>query len=252
MQNLGMAISYCGLFFVGIVLLRGAMTKSMKQFPLFYSYVIYVFCGTVVMYTVYWLDRPAYPSAYWLYFLVSILVEFAVLVEISDHIFQNLTALRLLGRAITIIISAIFAIFYMLPVILWSHGRPYALLAFALRASVTKVVVLVVLFWVAHHFRSELSRNVRGLMLGFSLYLGVSVVNMAAAGSFGIGIYAKVLWIMTPASYLLCLIVWTIALGDFFPAPNRSILSAGGGRKSPAVALELARFNDELSKFLDK
>jgi hypothetical protein len=75
---------------------------------------------------------------------------------------------------------------------------------------------------------------------------------MAAAGSFGIGIYAKVLWIMTPASYLLCLIVWTIALGDFFPAPNRSILSAGGGRKSPAVALELARFNDELSKFLDK
>jgi hypothetical protein len=252
MQNLGMVISVCAFLLVGTILLRGIAGKCLKMFPLYYSYMIYVFCGSAFMYLVYWLDRSSYPSAYWLYFLISILVEFAVLVEISDHIFKDLPALRNLGRAITIFISAALALVYILPVIFWSHGRPPALLGFALRASVTKVVVLAVLFIVARHYCSELGKNVAGLMLGFSIYLGVSIGNIAAANAFGIALYAKMLWIVSPAAYLLCLIVWTIALWDFVPAQNRSIVSRVGARDSQAVALELSRFNNELSKLLNK
>jgi len=204
------------------------------------------------MYVVYWLDRPAYRSVYWLYFLVSILVEFSVLVEISDHIFKNLPALRHLGRAITIVISAVLALVYILPVILWSSGIPPALLGFALRASATKVIVLAVLFLVARHYRSELGKNVAGLMLGFSIYLGVNVANLAASVAYGFALYNRMLWIMSPIAFTLCLLVWTIALWDFVPVPNRSIVSPVAGRDSEDVALELARFNNKLSKLIDR
>ena len=52
------------------------------------------------MYLIYWLDPQVYPSAYWIYYLVSILVEFTVLVEISDQIFRPFPAIRNLGRAV--------------------------------------------------------------------------------------------------------------------------------------------------------
>jgi hypothetical protein len=251
-MKLGMVIGICGILLAGIALFRAISSKSLKQFPLFFSYVTYVFCGSILLYGVHWLDPLAYPPLYWLYFLVSILVEFSVLVEISDHIFKNLPALRHLGRAITIVISAVLALFYILPVILWSLDRPPALLGFALRASVTKVIVLAVLFLVARHYRLELGKNVAGLMLGFSIYLGVNVANLAASVAYGFTLYNKVLWIMSPMAFTLCLLVWTIALWNLVPEPNGSIVSPVGGRDSKVMALELARFNNVLSKLIEK
>jgi len=252
MKILGMVIGICGIVLAGIALFRAFANKSLKQFPLFFSYIGYVFFGSILLYAVYWFDSQAYRSTYWLYFLISILVEFTVLVEISDHIFKNLPALRHLGRAITIVISGVLALLYILPVIIWSTRRPPALLGFALRASVTKVIVLAVLFLVARHYRLELGKNVAGLMLGFSIYLGVNVANLAASVTYGFALYNKMLWFMSPIAFTLCLFVWTIALWNLAPAPNGSIVSSVGGRNSKDTALELARFNNELSKFLEK
>lgn len=212
----------------------------------------YALIGSTFMYLVYGLDRKDYPSTYWFYYLISILVEFSVLVEISDHIFQSFPAIRQLGRAITIVISGVFALVYVLPVIVWSNDRQPALLDFALRASVTKIVVLIALFLASRQFRSKLGKNVAGLMLGFAIYMGVNVANLAAAKAFDQAIYGQVLWILTPTAYALCLLVWTIALWDSVPAPSRSIVTSAGGRGSKDVALELAHFNSELSKLIDK
>jgi hypothetical protein len=250
MRILGLAISFSAFLLAGVVLLRGMVTHALRRFPLFYSYLTYVFCGSVVMYSVYWFDRPEYASAYWFYFLVSILVEFAVLVEISDHIFQRLPALRQVGRAMAIAISAILMLFYILPVIIWSSGRRPALLGFELRSSVTKAIILVVLFMAARHYRSELGKNLAGLMLGFSIYLGVDVANTAAVKAFH-AMYSNIYWAMAPLSFALALLVWTIALWNYAPVPTSGTPPVAG-TGSRAVALELTRFDGELSKILHK
>ena len=252
MQNLGIAIGLFGILLAGLLLVRGIGNKCLRQFPLFYSYIVYVFCGSILMYGVYWLKPAAYPSIYWLFFLISILVEFSVVAEISDHIFKNLPALRYLGRAITLIISASLALVYILPVIIRSPDSPAAFLGFALRASVTKVFILAVLFLVAQHYRLDPGRSVVGLMFGFSIYLGVNVANFAASVAYGIALYSKMLWIMSPIAFTLCLLVWTYALWEFSPQPNRGIVSLVPTRDSEAMTLKLTRFNDELSKLTEK
>ena len=88
MHILGMVISFCVFLLEGLLILRGARTRLFRVFPLFYSYVVYCFCGFIGMYLIYWFDPQVYPSAYWIYYLVSILVEFTVLVEISDQLFN--------------------------------------------------------------------------------------------------------------------------------------------------------------------
>ena len=253
MQNVGMVISLLAFALVGIVLARGIVGKCFRLFPLFYSYIIYVFCGSLMMYLVYWCDRQAYRTAFWFYYLVSILVEFTVLVEISDQIFRRFPAIRNLGRALTIIISAAFGLLYVLPAILWSPaGRAATLLDFALRASVTKAIVLTTLIIAARHYGLELGKNVAGLMVGFSIYLGVNVANLAAALLFGRVLYGNIFWIMVPTGYALCLLIWMIALWERSSVPNVGEVSPVVGGSSDAVALELTRFNSELSKLLHK
>jgi len=249
MLNLGMLISLCGLLLAGIILARGIAKGFFRQFPVFYSYMIYVLSGTVVMYGIYAFDNKAYPSADWFYLLISILVEFSVLIEISDHLFQPLPAIRRSGKALTLLISIGFSIFYLLPAIVHASDRQVALLDFALRASVTKLVIILALLFMSRHFRLKLGENVAGLMIGFSIYLGVDVANYAAAKALDAAINARILWIMTPTAYTLCLLVWTVALWNYAPSGFPTLVPVGD---SPDVALELTRFNNELTKFIER
>lgn len=252
MHILGIVIAYLVFFLEGLLILRGVMGKVFRQFPLFYSYIVFCFCGAIGLFLIYWLQPHEYPSAYWIYYLVSILVEFTVLVEISDQLFQPFPAIRNLGRALTVVISAGLGLIYILPAILWSTDRSIALLDLALRASVTKTIILFVLFYVARHYGSPLGRNVGGLMLGFSTYLAINVAVFASAKAFGKELFAQTLWVMLPLASGLCVVVWTISLWEIAPAPSVHAFSTATRRDSEAVALELNRFNTELSKLLHK
>jgi hypothetical protein len=252
MHIFGMVISYGAWLLEGLLILRGAATRVFRVFPLFYSYIVYIFCCSLGMYLIYWLRPQAYPSAYWIYYLVSILVEFTVLVEMSDQIFRPFPAIRNLGRALTIVISIALGLVYILPAILGSTHRRPALLDFALRACVTKVVILAVLFYAARHYGSKLGRNVAGLMFGFSIYLAMNIAWLAAGKAFDPALSSNILWVMAPLAFALCLLVWTVSLWELAPMPSLRPISTATGRDSEAVALELTRLDSELSKLLHR
>jgi hypothetical protein len=221
-------------------------------FPLFYSYVTYSFAATLALYGIFWFAPGTYAHAFWINYLINALAEFAVLIEISDSIFKPFIVIRNLGRAITLLISVGLGVVYILPTILWSPRRSIALLDFALRASVTKAIILAVLFYVAQHYGSQLGKNVRGLMLGFSIYVAMNVAIMASAKAFGSMLFARLFWVMVPLAFALCLLVWTISLWEVAPLPSVRTNLTGAGGDSEAVAVELTRFDGELSKLLHR
>jgi len=251
MRLLGLAISCCVLLMDGLLIWRGVRSRCVRLFPLFFAYILYDFSSTGGAYLVYWVQPSWHASVYWFCYVLSIVVEFAILVEISDHIFQPFPAIRNLGRSLTILIAVALGLTYILPTLLSSRGMRPALLDFALRASLTKAVILAALIYAARHFGVRLGRNVAGLMLGFSIYLGVNIANFACVERFG-DLYASILWVIAPIAYTLCLLVWTGALWEYAPMPGtRAALPAAGG-DSEALVLELARFNNALSRFLHK
>jgi hypothetical protein len=251
MQSLGFALGFSTLALEALLLWRASQGQLLRRFPFFYSYVVYVLCGSSAIFVVYRVRPNLYPSAYWFYFVVSIVVEFAVLIEISDHLFQPFPALRNLGRAIAIVISFALGLLYILPTILESKRMRRALLDFALRSSLTKALILAVLLLAAHYYSLKLGRNVAGLMLGFSIYLGVNVANFASMERFD-NLYAQILWVMSPIAFTICLLVWTVALWEFAPVTRTESLPPAGDGDSEIVALQLGRFNDTLLKFLHK
>jgi hypothetical protein len=233
-----------------VLLWRAGRCGLFKRFPIFYSYLVYDATCASVAAAVYWIRPDLYPSAYWLDFLLGSLVEFAVLLEISDHIFQPFPAIRHLGQALTILISFTFALVYILPALVQSPRPSTALFRFALRGSMTKAVILAVLVLTAHRYGLRLDRNVAGMVLGFSIYLGVNVAYDAAAESFGRALFADVFRVTLPVAFTLCLLTWTIALWEPAPMPSRESARAAAGENSQALTFELARFNSALARLL--
>jgi len=211
MHTLGIVISICGFLLDGLLIVKGMVSRIYRLFPLFCSYLIYAFLGSLCVYVISGLFPHAYPSANWNYYEVTILAEFAVLTEISDQVFRSFPAIRNLGRALAVLIAVVLGLTYILPTILWPANSDITLLDFTLRASVTKAVILLVLFYVARHFGCQIGRNVAGLKLGFSIYVGVNVAIMASAKAFGSALFAPLLWFMEPLAFALCLLVWTVA-----------------------------------------
>jgi hypothetical protein len=251
MHLLGIIVGLGTLVLEAVLLCRAKQERLLMRFPFFYSYLACMFLGTVAGFVAYWARPSVHPSVYWFHYLLTIVVEFAVLLEISDHIFQPFPAIRNLGRSLTILISVVLGTTYILPAILWARGMRMGLLDFALRASLTKALILAGLFYAARHFGLKLGRNVAGLMLGFSIYLGVNIANFACVERFG-NLYASILWVMSPIAYTLCLVVWTGGLWEYAPMAGIRTPSAVSADQSESLALELTRFNNRLSRFLHK
>jgi hypothetical protein len=246
------------LWIIGIVLeatllLRGRKGGLFHRFPLFYSYVAYYFSASLVRFLIYRLRPEFHATAYWFCYLITLLAEFAVLLEISDHIFAPYPVIRMLGRLITVMICSLFFAFYVLPSFLQGQSRSALLLDFSLRTSLTKAAIITVLVAIARFYRLQLGRNVAGLMAGFGFYLAVYMVNFAAAETFGKSIYADVFRFITPLGSVVCLAVWTATMWGFqtvpLPTPRPSETRE---RTLEEIDLELTRFNTTLVRFLKK
>jgi hypothetical protein len=207
----------------------------------------------VLVVVVYLSVSPYYAWVAWFRFLMSILIEFAVLVEISDHIFRPYPAVRRLGRFLALAICTIFFTFYILPSLLESQRASLALLDFVKRTSLTKAVALLALLAAARYYRLRLGKNISGMALGFSVYLAVNIMNFALAEVYGPARYAQTLGIVWSLSYTLALAIWTIALWHYQPVVVVGHgLAAGNEGGAKLLSDQLERFNAELTRLFRK
>jgi hypothetical protein len=253
METYSITLWLFGLALLMTLILRAKSGGLFLHFPLFYSYIAYTFSGSLITFVIYRLRPGSYPTSYWFYFLINLLAEFAVLVEISDHVFKPYPAIRQFGRFLTICISTLFFILYILPSFLQFRPSSLALLDFSLRTSLTKMVIIVALGAAARYYRLPLGRNVAGLMMGFALYLGIYIVSLAAAQIFGKVLYAAIFRFMLPLGSILCLLAWTVAMWQFEVIPRTSWkLGEPGHETLEELSYRLSKLNTTLTRLVRK
>jgi len=238
--------------FLVLLLWRAAKEKFVARFPLFYSYIIYCLCWSTVIFVSSYLLAQSPWTIYWRFFIVNLVAEFGVLVEISDHIFNPFPVIRNLGRVLTLSICLIFSIIIIRP--LFRSGSPTAaLLGLGEASSVAKAVIICVLLVTARYYRLPLGRNISGMLLGFSAYVGVSVANYALAERLGRVLYGSTFSMVGALSNALCLLIWTVALWRYEPA----VVAPPAGRadeheSSESLTYRLEQFNSTLGNLLRK
>jgi len=203
--------------------------------------------------TIYVVAPAHYNRAMWFRVLLSFVAEFAVLIEISNHVFKPYIAIRQLGRLLTAGLCALFSILYILPPILKARPWDIAVLSFAQETALAKGLIVVVMLFAAHYFRLPLGKNVSGMVLGFAFYLAVSIVTFTAAIYYGRELFENLMSWLWPWSYDLCLLVWVVTLWryDPIPAPQRLHVESEGIQGKPLSA-QLGQFNALLTRSLRK
>jgi hypothetical protein len=235
-----------------LLLWRAARGKFVDRFPLFYSYVVYGLCWSTAVFVASQFVSSIHWTIYWRFFLVSLVAEFGVLVEISDHIFSPFPAIRSLSRVLTILICVVFSVFILPPV--FRSGSPTrGLIEFGETTSITKAAIICVLLATVRYCRLPLGANVSGMILGLSVYVGVNVANFALAARLGRTLYGTTFGSVGVLSYTLCLLIWTVALWRYEPVvAEPSAARTGGHESSESLAYRLEQFNSALGNLLRK
>ena len=234
------------------ILVRAIQHGCVSRFPFFHSYLVYFLATGVVDVCVFAWAPQQYPTFFWIKFFTLVIAEFALLLEIGDHIFRPYPAIRKLGRLITLGITFVFSVLYILPPLSESRPSSLAILDLIKRSALTKGIVIVALLAAARYYRVRVNRNVAGLILGLAVYLTLHLANFALAEIYGRELYGPIFSTVAVLAHILCLLIWTVALWrpepDFEPARE----FAAAPVTAEPVPNRLGKFNTALARLLGR
>jgi hypothetical protein len=246
MEVFSIVLALAALALEATLLWRGKRRRVLGQFPLFFSYIAYTFIWSAGTLVVYWVWPQHYASVFWYFFLLKLVVEFAVVVEISDQMFRPYPAVALLGRLVSLTLATALFALYILPALLNTRAEGLTLLDLIKRTSLAKVLIIVALLAAARSYGLTLGRNVAGLMLGLAFHLALNVANFALAEFYGRAMYGSVFAVLGPLSYVMAMAIWTQAMWDYEPA--RVAAPARPDIASDNLDTHLGRFDSALAR----
>lgn len=202
-----------------VLLLRGTQTRLLRTYPLFYCYIGCVLTKEFIGLLTYQFAPNVYAPLYWPSELVTVLASYGVIVEILKLSTRDKPGLRRLAQnllLIAFVIAAAYAGSDFLQGRFGSVSRAIADLGRDLRY--VEAGVLLVMLWLFARYGIHVGRNLMGLIIGYSFWLGVNVVNLAfwfrSSSEFSI-----VLRGLLPVTYLMTLLIWCVALWSPQPEP---------------------------------
>jgi multisubunit Na+/H+ antiporter MnhE subunit len=194
----------------------------LKRYPLFYFYVGCVLLKDLVGLGPFVFAPAAYPFVYWPMELATVVASFAVIVEIfRGSVRHNPGIVRFIQNALLMAFG--ITAFYVC--LTFSYGgltsifRGIEQLGRDLRFVEGGLVIA--LLWLLVRYRITLGRNLLGLIVGYSFWIGINLTDFAFLPAPG-DETSRFLRAIVPASYAVTLAVWCTTLWSVQPEPAQS------------------------------
>lgn len=210
-----------GIAIEAVVLLRGGLSGLLRKYPLFYSYVGCVLVKEIIGMLAYKFAPDWYVPLYWPAEFVTIVASYAVIIEIFRWSTRHKPGIRRLTQNALLSVFALTGAYAASDLAhggLGSLSRTIADLNRDLRY--VEAGILLVMMWLFVRYRIALGRNRLGIMMGYSFWVGLNVVNLAFWFQPGNG-FSIFLRGLLPATYLMTLLIWCVALWSPRPEPVR-------------------------------
>lgn len=199
---------------------RAVQQRLIKAYPVFYTYLAYVLFESLSRLYMYAQHRVAYGDFYWTTQIVSVLLGYAVVWETYRQVLSGYPgAFRMARKVLLLIFMAVIS--KILVNILaghdWTLARTMAEQERDFRA--VQACLIAAVAGLMSYYRIPIGRNVRGIIIGYGLFLGTSILNLTLRSHFGEAF--QVWWqYLQPAAYLVVLLTWCVTLWSFQPNPE--------------------------------
>lgn len=207
-----------------LLVTRSLRGDYFKRYPIFYSYILFVFLQSVARFAFYHLKPDWYASVYWFTEFVAIIAGCSVVFEFCRLGLKRYPGVARMARG-----GLLLAFLFTFSKVLFTAAQGAEgwtpALTFLLERDIrfvqiaaTGILVAVVLL-----YRIPMSRNLKGIVLGYGFYLGTVVANLTFLGAFGERVQSAASRIQS-SSYMLTLLIWTVALWSYSPVQTQASL----------------------------
>lgn len=213
-------IWYAGILLNALILARGVMTRLYRRFPIFYTYSLVVFSGSMLELSAHHMGARTYWFAFWTWEIVGVILGYGVVLEITHLAFKDYPGAEKFARYLGFLAFAV--IFLVVGIAAKLHKTlifRYEMDRFERDLRIVQAIFLFIVAVVVLHYGIELGKNVKGLAIGLGIYVAVAIVNMALNIQFG-DKYTSVYTEAQSVAYLVTLGVWAVAMWS--PANVRS------------------------------
>ena len=212
-------IWWTAITFEVVILLRCGLTGLVKKYPLFFSYIGCVLLTEIIGLLTNALAPKLYVLLYWPADLATILASYAVMVEIFRWSTRHKPGIRRLTQRTLL---TVFAVTVAFAASNFMHGKfsspSRAVVALGRDLRYVEAGVLLLMLWLLLRYRIPLGRNLQGLLIGYSFWVGMNVVNLAFWFVPG-NEFSILLRGLLPTTYLFTLVVWCVTLWSVYPEP---------------------------------
>lgn len=195
-----------------LLLVRAARTNLFKRFPLFYTYIAYVLVRDVLGTPVYMHYPSLYSSFYWSTEFLVAAISYGVLIEIYSRSLKNYPGAARFFRILLLFIFLLIAA--KVGVGLFSGGELSLIHAIAdLEGNLRLVqaVLLAGLLALFVYYKIPVGKNLRGLVLGYSLFVAADVITLTFVAHPATG-FAPLMRKIEPLLYIVSLLLWSLTL----------------------------------------
>jgi hypothetical protein len=216
---LTMAIWCVGTSLEVVLLFRGLQTKLFRSFPIFYSYILFVFVEELLRFSAYRFYPDRYAQVYWVTQFLSLFIGSMVIFEIYRVGLRRFPGTARMARYLLMIVfGAVFA-----KELGTSSTDLFSWLA---RTSVdlegnlriVQGVAIATLLSLFLLYAIPFGRNLKGILAGYGLFVGMSILQFTL-WHYSVGDLRSLWPYAQPLAYLVVLGLWGRALWSAHPAP---------------------------------
>ncbi len=209
-----------------LVLLRGVRARLLGAYQFFYTYIASSAVGSIALAGIFAVadDTERYHQWYWAIQLITLVTGYGILLEIFNHVLAPYPGAAKFARFAGIgSFAAIFCFALVAPLVMphWSRGT---LIEFERDLRCVQALFICVLLAVISYYGVGIGKNIKGMALGYGLYILTSLISLAVRAYAGPSFDA--VWnVVQPLSFDTSLLIWVVALWSYCPnpAPDSSI-----------------------------
>jgi len=221
MKVLVLAEWYLELLLLVVLLFRAYRRRLLREFPVFYAYIGFVLCSSIVFFSLSTGSPQAYAIGYWISEFISAWLGVGIIWEIYGSVLRAYAGVYRLGRSLISALSAFAVAGFAFEVV----TRPLATLIRTIvelerNLRFMQALLLLVILALILYYRVPLGRNIGCLFCGYGLFIASAVGALALRSALGSSFQSW--WkVFQPSAYFVTLMLWCAGLWTKSASPVR-------------------------------
>lgn len=217
---LSIAIWWVSALFEAALVWRALRARLIERFPVFSAYIVFVLAQTIIRFYVYRWHYSLYTPVYWSAEFLALILGGCVVFEVYRQALKPYPGTAKMARNVLLFLFAL-ALARALNSFLLDPSMAYDVTGLQIERALRLFQAITILALISLFFSYSIpfGRNLRGILLGYSLFVGERVLCLAFVGETGKGFW----FYAYSASYIAALGIWLIHLWAPAPVPHQPV-----------------------------